>query len=131
MATSTKLTDELIQRAASRVRRGASPHAALVDEGIPRQTASYWLQRGRGEHPTAAPTSPHVDLMEAVEIAEAVWHGQVCQHLSLQPSWRAKLVTMQLRFPDEYGPVDAPIARRVLGGATLRRLRQVERRSKA
>jgi len=77
MARLTRLTSEQINRAASRARRGASPHGAPVDEGVPRRTVLYWLQRGRGEHPTAAPISPYVDLMQALEIAEAIRHGEL------------------------------------------------------
>ena len=115
MARLTRPTGELINRAASRVRRGASPHGAPVDEGVPRRTLSYWLQRGRGEHTTAAPASPYVDLMDALEIAEVIWHGELCQNPSLHRGRRGRLPAMQLRFPQDYGPVDAPVARWVPG----------------
>ena len=65
MARTTRLTPELINRIATRIRVGVFPYVAAQSVGVPKSTFYSWMAKGKnGEE-------PFVELLDKVRKAQA------------------------------------------------------------
>lgn len=67
----TKLTPERQEKIVNALASGVYFETACLYAGVSVQAGKFWLQRGRGTHPTRPQQQIHVDFVAAVEKAQA------------------------------------------------------------
>ena len=96
----TMLDEKMTEAAFRLVREGVKPNRALRTLGVSQPTISHWRKKAREG------LTPYVERIERVDLAEAMFLGEVEIHLGDEArtgDWRASDRVLTKRLPGEYG----------------------------
>jgi hypothetical protein len=124
----TGLTEQVTDAAVLLIREGVKPVRALMTLGAAQSSISKWRAKAREG------IEPYKERIERIDIAEALFLGEVEIHLGAEArtgDWRASMAMLTKRLSTEYGDKVTVHQEELQSGATALTDEQLDEQLKA